>query len=225
MSRRSRSLYFWGKNAAENLALILAGGLILALFSGMGLSPDEKGGWEGVIRAVLTQYPFYILLIGGFLLAIAVSGYVKSYIPVLVALNCPRKKAVLGSLLSMLSTILAMAVVCALIWSVVPQSSRWILELPLLTGGVLAECGIAVFAGGISFRKAGIGTKMFVVLSAVFAGILGMAVSISVVSGGQRMLNDLIRINPWVGMFGGIVIFAAGSCFCLWAASDLEVQV
>lgn len=225
MSRQGRSLVFWGKNAAENLVLILAGSLVLVLFSGMGLSPDEKGGWGGVIRAVLTWYPFYIMLMGGFLLAIAVSGYVKSYIPVLVALNCPRKKAVLGSLLSMLSTILAMAVVCALLWSVVLQASPWLLELPLLTGGVLAECGIAVFAGGISFRNAGIGTKIFVILTAVFAGILGMAVSISVTSGGEMMLTDLIRMNPWLGMSGGIAVFAAGSCFCLWAAADLEVQV
>lgn len=218
MSRLKSHIRFWGRNMLENLGLVLLVSLVVLIFAGVETVPEAGEGFMGTVRS----YPYYMMIIGGFLLMIAVAGYFQYYLPLLVSFNCQRKTVILGIMGSMASTIALMLLISILIWAAGGKEIFDFGILPLLTGGLFLENGIGLLFGGIYVKWRKSGMMIFTILAIVCSAGVGAGLAVSRNEALMSFLSSFA--HSWLAMGAGILIFLACGFLCIAATKKMEVR-
>lgn len=140
-------LRFWGSNVLEELGLTLVLGIAISLVTWCGSS-------KMAVTDVLLDFPYLLLLAGGFVILMMVISCFKVYFPLLISMNVTRKAAMIGIWLSQAGEVLLLDGVTGLVWKVVPgveAQARFAL-LPAFTGTLFGIIGICIIMGAVLLR-------------------------------------------------------------------------
>lgn len=198
------NIRFWGKNALESIGISLAAAVVLLMLSGMrSVVYSEEGFW----MVVLSLFPYYLVLAGGFMVAMLVLSYFQTYFSVLLSMNVTRKEIVIGIMSSLALTMAGILVLAWGIWQICPgeiaRDGRTL--LPLLAAVFFLGAGVSVILGTVTLRWGKVGTIAMIVLCAVMGAFVGVWVSAG--HDGSEALIDLMMKLRFKGAFLASVLF------------------
>lgn len=216
-----RSVKYWGRNCLECLGGSMGLSLVLMLFFAGG-SVHFFGPWQ----SICILYPFYLILTGGLYLMIGGVTYFRSYLPMLIAVNATRRRAVLGILFHQAILILILLALSSFIWMVPGGNEAGTAELLLaIAGGMLLTAALGVLLGAVSTRWGKIGSLITIICCMLTGALCGAGVAFfGKEKAGEMLISLLDSSNCWLLILGAASYVLAG-IFALVITRKIEVRM
>lgn len=168
-----KNLKFWGKVCLPEMGITLGISFLMMLFAGWRGWSWMGSGQAARAEMLLSLFPWYFIIVGALMVFMSIIGCFMVYIPALLSVNCTRRSAFLGMMVTHLAMIGIVTAVSAVIWNVtesdIAVSGRALL-LPAF-GGLMAVAAAAGIMGCVIVRWGKIGIMMIV--AGLFGGGLG----------------------------------------------------
>lgn len=224
MSEWKRTTKHWNRSIVETMGMIL--GVSAAFIIMIGMSTTYEPG-DSILVSTMRTLPYYIFMIGSFLLFITVAGIFQTYVPLLISFNSRRTMTMMGVFYFILALILALTLCAALIWGLLPDTkgNNDLIFLPMLAGGLLFGGGFALLIGAIITKWGKIGMVIFVCCMVLVGGIFGG----SLAAGGN--IDWLIKgyvqfdFSIWFVLVTGILTFLIGAVVSVLVVKKMEVCI
>lgn len=215
---RKRSVKYWGRACLESMGACMGISLALLIFC---------AAWALEIpRGAFTLYPYYLMLMGAFYLAVGIPTYFRSYLPVLVSMNATRSRAILGLLFHGAAMILGLIALSAVIWLTplgnVPGAAD---GLPVMAGVLFLIGAIGMLLGAVSARWGKIGTILAGIMCAAVGGICGAAVGILGEEEALQILEVMLEFRFLWLLALGLAAYLLAGVFALVVNRNMEVRM
>lgn len=224
MSEWKRALRYWNRNILENVGIVLVVSLVMMIFFGVGKAGGEK---SDLIAQAMRIFPYYVFMVGGFLLSILVAGLFQSYFPMMISFNCKRSTAIAGIIYFILAIILITTCVALLVWGLTPgiDGSQEMRVIPMMVGGLLFISGLILALGAVMNRWGNVGLVLFIILMALIGALFGGGLVIGMIKEFQSELMVEISFQSKSILAGGSITFLIGAIASYFIIRKVEVRV
>lgn len=216
-----RSIKYWGRNCLECMGASMGFAFVMMLFFAGG-----SIRFEGAFQFICILYPFYLILAGGLYLMIGGVSYFRSYLPMLIAVNATRRRAVLGIIFHQGSLLLLLLALSAFLWMVPGGNESGTAELLLaIAGGMLLTAALGILLGAVSARWGKIGGVITGILCMVTGGLCGAGVALLGKEKAGAMIIALLDSSSWWLLILGLAGYILTGIFALVITRKIEVRM
>lgn len=227
-----KKIIYWGKNWLGEMAMVFVGSLVMLLVFCAGGELGDGQGMAAGLRGLCSLFPYYMMIVGGFVLMIMTTSYFQGYFSLLVSMNARRSEVVEGVMGVTAMTILSIMGVSAVLWSLVKNdiSAGGMTLLPLFAGVLFGMSGLFGAMGAVITRWGKIGTVIFVLICMAAGGALGASLAMlrdkeDIFAMHRVMITDLPGwFNFWIVLAVGLVIYLLAGVFILGVMRKQEVK-